>query len=156
MDFWTAITVASAGSVAGDQMGYAIGKWGGRALHERLVRLLGGSERLERLDQEAAQWGAASIFFSRWLLTPLGPWINIGSGLTGYSWLRFSLWGVTGETFGCALYIWLGVIFSDRVQAIGSFLGDLTWAILAILAAVLLGWKILRKQDKPTATAARS
>ena len=28
-----------------------------------------------------------------------------------------------------ALYIWLGLVFSDRVQAVGALLGDLTWAV---------------------------
>jgi membrane protein DedA with SNARE-associated domain len=152
MDFRTVVAVASAGSVVGDQTGYLIGKWGGKALHARLVRLLGSPERLQRLDEEARHWGDASVFFSRWLVTPLGPWINLGSGLTGYSWLRFTIWGAIGETFGCALFIWLGLIFSDRVQAIGALLGDLTWALVAILAAALLGWWIFRSRDKPAAS----
>ncbi|MGD0436907.1 MAG: DedA family protein, partial [Bryobacteraceae bacterium] len=64
------------------------------------------------------------------------------SGLADYSWLRFTLWDFLGESFGAALFIWLGFLFSDRVQEIGAIFGDLTWAILGVLAAAFLGWKL--------------
>jgi membrane protein DedA with SNARE-associated domain len=56
--------------------------------------------------------------------------------------LRFTFWDVVGETFGAALYIELGRVFSDRVQEVGAVLGDLTWAIVGILAAAFIGWKL--------------
>ena len=91
---------------------------------------------------ETKRWGGAGVFFSRWLVTPLGPWINLASGAADYSWLRFTLWDFLGESFGAALFIWLGHVFSDRVQQIGSIFGDLTWAIVGALAAAFLGWKL--------------
>jgi membrane protein DedA with SNARE-associated domain len=72
----------------------------------------------------------------------LGPFINLTSGLTEYPWLRFTLWDFLGESFGAALFIWLGFLFSDRVQEIGAIFGDLTWAILGVLAAAFLGWQL--------------
>jgi membrane-associated protein len=142
MDLWPAIAMASVGSVAGDQIGYAVGRWGGKALVARFGALLGHAERLRQLDAKAKDWGGAGVFFSRWLVTALGPWINLASGAAGYSWLRFTLWDFLGESFGAALYICLGLVFSDRVQEVGSILGDLTWAVVGILAAAFLGWKL--------------
>src|ERR1041385_2404434 len=43
-----AIGMASAGSVIGDQIGYAIGRWGGSALIERFGRALGTQGGLRR------------------------------------------------------------------------------------------------------------
>jgi membrane protein DedA with SNARE-associated domain len=142
MDIWTAIAIAAVGSVAGDQIGYAVGRWGGKALVARLRGMLGNAERLRKLDAKAKNWGGAGIFFSRWLVTPLGPWINLASGAADYSWLRFTLWDFLGESFGAALFIWVGRVFSDRVQQVGAIFGDLAWAILGILAAAFLGWKL--------------
>jgi membrane protein DedA with SNARE-associated domain len=130
------------GSVAGDQIGYAIGRWGGSRLVAKLSRMIGNAERIRELDAKAKSWGGAGVFFSRWLVAPLGPWINLASGIADYSWLRFTLWDFLGESFGAGLFIGLGLIFSDRVQEIGSILGDLTWAILGLLAAAFLGWKL--------------
>jgi membrane-associated protein len=146
MDLGWAIAVSSAGSVVGDQIGYAIGRWGGKALNARIARLLGSEERLRQLDEKARAWGAAGVFFSRWLVSPLGPFINLASGAAEYSWLRFTLWDVVGEVLFCVIYVGLGLIFSDRVQAVGAVLGDLTWAIVAVLAAAVLGWKLFGRR----------
>jgi membrane protein DedA with SNARE-associated domain len=146
MDAWPAIAIAAAGSVAGDQLGFAIGRWGGTLVIHRLKHLLGNPERLRELDTKANAWGSTGVFFSRWLVTPLGPWINLASGASRYSWARFTFWDVVGETFGAALYIWVGIVFNDRVQEVGAVLGDLTWAILAIVVAAILGWRLLPKR----------
>ena len=142
MNVWLSIAIAAVGSVAGDQIGFAVGRWGGKALVARLSRMIGSAERIRELDARARSWGGPGVFFSRWLVTPLGPWINLASGAADYSWLRFTLWDFLGESFGSALYICLGLVFNDRVQALGAILGDLTWAILGILAAALIGWNL--------------
>jgi membrane-associated protein len=139
----SAIAIATAASVAGDQLGFAIGRWGSKALIGRFKGLLGRAEQIRHWENKANQWGAAGVFLSRWLVTPLGPWINFASGAGDYPWLRFTLWDLLGEALFATIYIGLGRIFSDRVQEIGSVLGDLTWAIVGILAAALLGWKLL-------------
>ncbi len=143
---WPAILIASAGSVVGDQAGYAVGRWGGKKLIARLSRMLGDAEKIEKLDAKARSWGGTGVFFSRWLVTPLGPWINLASGAAGYSWLQFTLWDFLGEAFGAALFIWLGHVFSDRVQEVGAILGDLGWAIIGVLAAAFLGWRLFFKR----------
>lgn len=142
MNIWAAIAIAAAGSVAGDQLGFAIGRWGGKALVARFSAMLGSAERINKLEARARRWGGAGVFFSRWLITPLGPWINLASGVAGYSWLQFTLWDVLGESLGAALFIWLGRIFSDRVQQVSAILGDSGWAIIGTLIAAVLGWKL--------------
>jgi membrane protein DedA with SNARE-associated domain len=142
MNVEAAIAIAAVGSVVGDQFGYAVGRWGSKALVTRYKSLLGRAEKLRELEAKANRWGSAGIFFSRWLVSPLGPWINFASGAGEFPWLRFTFWDVVGETFGAALYIELGRIFSDRVQEVGAVLGDLTWAIVGILAAAFIGWKL--------------
>jgi membrane-associated protein len=142
MNFWWAIAVASAGSVAGDQIGYAIGRWGGTALVSKCIALLGGRERLAQAEATARRWGGWGVFFSRWLVSPLGPWINFASGIAEYSWVRFAVWDVLGEVLGVIIFIGLGRTFSDRILALDAVLGDFAWALVALLAAAALGWKI--------------
>ena len=144
MPMWWAIALASAGSVIGDQIGYAIGRYGGAALVSRFGGMLGGPERMAKAEEHARRWGGPGVFFSRWLVTPLGSLINFTSGIAEYPWLRFLLWDVLGEALGAALYIVLGFIFSDRVLELDAALGDFTWMILALLAAVALGWMLWR------------
>lgn len=143
MNLWLAITLAGTGSVLGDQIGYAIGRWGGSAVIGRFSRLVGGPEKLHAAEAKARRWGGAGVFLTRWLLTPLGPAVNLVSGTAGYHWGRFLLWDVLGEFLGVAIYILLGRAFSDHVVELDAVLGDLSWTFVALAAAVLLGWKIV-------------
>ena len=149
MDIWLAMAAASAGSILGDQAGYAIGRWGGTAGVARLSAFLGKKDSLDAMEAKARAWGGPGIFITRWLLSPLGPWINLASGTAGYPWHRFLFWDILGEVTGAAVYISLGRAFSDRVMALDGVLGDLTWAVGAFLVAAVLGyqlWKRLRKR----------
>jgi len=149
INIWWAIAVAAVGASAGDQIGYAIGRWDGKRLVTKLATMLGKADGLQQLERNASKPGGAGIFFSRWLVTPLGPWINFASGIANYSWLRFTVWDFLGEALGAALYICLGLAFSDRVQAVAEVLGNLTWAIVGILIAGFLGWKLFWAQRQP-------
>jgi len=141
---WVAVTLATAGSVLGDQIGYAIGRWGGSALVTKFSGMLGGSERMAKAEAHARRWGGPGVFLTRWLMTPLGSLINFSSGIAEYPWLRFLLWDVLGEALGAVLYIVLGRIFSDRVMELDAALGDFSWMILALAAAGALGWILWR------------
>jgi len=143
MNLWQVITLASAGSVLGDQIGYGLGRWGGRAA-ERFSRRLDGEEKLKSAEVFAKRWGGTGIFFSRWLVTPLGPWLNLTSGMAAYSWPRFLLWDVLGEVLWVVLYVILGELFSNRVQALVEILGSLAWVIVGLVVTAILGWQLAR------------
>jgi len=89
------------------------------------------------------------IFLSRWLVTPLGPWLNVTSGIAEYSWSRFLLWDLLGNLFGVVLFVTLGYFFSGQVQAMADILGDLPWIILGFVVSVILGWKIVQYLRTP-------
>jgi membrane protein DedA with SNARE-associated domain len=137
------IIVASAATVLGDQIGYGLARWGGRRLVVRISRKMGFEAKIQKAEALAKQWGGLGIFLSRWLVTPLGPWLNVTSGIADYPWRRFILWDVLGDVLCVVVYVMLGYIFSDRVQAMVETLGNLPWVILGFIAAVILGWKIV-------------
>ncbi|PYT12108.1 MAG: DedA family protein [Acidobacteria bacterium] len=150
INLWWAIGMASAGSVIGDQIGYAIGRWGGSALIERFGRALGGQDRLKHAEAEARRWSGPAVFFTRWLISPLGSSVNLASGIARYPWKRFLLWDLLGKILGVVIWVTLGRVFSDRVQTFNHLLVHLTWAIIAFAAAVLVGRRLvsyLRPQE---------
>jgi membrane protein DedA with SNARE-associated domain len=109
-----------------------------------LTDRVGGAEKIKKAESFTKKWGGAGVFFSRWLFTPLGPWINITSGIAAYSWPRFFLWDVLGESLWVVLYVLLGFFFSDRVQDVAELLGDLKWVMLGAVVAVVAGWKSIQ------------
>jgi membrane-associated protein len=141
LPLWPVVVTATGAAVLGDQVGYVAGRWGGE-------RLLGGIERHDRggrLAQARAlaeRWGALGIFLSRWLIGPLGPWVNLSSGLASYSWARFLLWDVLGEALWVALYVTAGKVFSDQVTVIANLSSSLAWALVGVLLAAFFAWRL--------------
>ena len=149
MELWQALLVGSSAAILGDQIGYCIGRFGGRTLVDRLTKRVGGAENIKRAEEFANRWGGAGIFFSRWLVTPLGPWLNLTSGIANYPWTRFVFWDILGECLWVILYVMLGRLFSDRVQDIADLMGNLTWVLIGLIAAFILGWKLFRYVRAP-------
>ena len=144
LNFWTVIACGSAGAILGDQIGYWFARWAGRRVVRRITDKVGGTSNVERAHRFNARWGSTGIFLTRWLIGPLGPWVNLSCGLTEFKWSRFLFWGVLGEILWVVLYVSLGRIFSDRVEYLSELAGNLTWLIVGMLATSLLGWKLFK------------
>jgi membrane protein DedA with SNARE-associated domain len=149
MELWHVLALAAAGAILGDQIGYSIGRWGGRKLTRRLGRFVGGEKKVEEAEEWLKRREGAGVFLSRWLLTPLGPVVNVTAGATRYPWPRFLLYDALGEALWVALYVLLGKFFSDRVQALSDLLGDFTWAVLGLVAAAALGALLFKRLREP-------
>jgi membrane protein DedA with SNARE-associated domain len=154
LKLWEVTLVASTAAVIGDQIGYGLARWFGRRWVARISRRLGGEARIQKAEALAKRWGGPGIFLSRWLLTSLGPWINVTSGIAEYPWSRFIFWDVLGEVLWVVLYVMLGYVFSGSVQSIAEILGNLAWVILGLIVAAILGWKIVQYMRNPSGSAA--
>ena len=153
MTFWQVILISVLAAILGDHLGYGVARWGGRRLVRRITDRIGGRSKIEKAEALAKEWGGAGIFLSRWLITGLGPWLNVTSGIAKYPYGRFLFWDVSGELVWVFLYVTLGYVFSDRVQYLADLLGNLGFALLAFFIALLLGWQLvgyLRASPKAT------
>ncbi len=144
MNLWSVMIFGVLGAILGDQTGYFIGRWGGQRLAGWVSRLLGGEKRLVSVEGTAKKWGGVGIFFSRWLVIQLGPWINLISGFTLFPYPRFLLWDLAGEAVWVILFVMVGRIFSGQAQALMEMLGNLTWAFVGLVAAIIFGWLLYR------------
>ncbi len=130
--------------VLGDQLGYLIGRIAGRRAVNAFSRRFEGGNAIRRAEAFTTRWGAPGIFFSRWLVTALGPWVNLSSGVTEYTWPRFLFWDILGEMVWVGLYVGLGMLFSDRVQELADLLGSVGWLLLALIVVGFTGWELVR------------
>jgi len=150
MKLWQVIAVASAGAVLGDQIAYGLSRWGGRRLINRISRKIGVEANIKQAEALTKRWSGAGIFLSRWLITALGPWVNVASGIAAYPWRRFLFWDVLGEVLWVILYVSIGYAFSNRVQAIAEILGNLSWVVVGLIVTLILGWQLFRSvRPKP-------
>jgi membrane-associated protein len=139
MSFWPVVASATAAAVLGDNLGYAVGRRGGRPLALRLSQRFNLEQKISAGEAFMAQWGGPGVFFSRWLLTPLGPWVNLAGGAAIFSWWRFLLWDAAGETLWVVLYVSLGMLVGEQLGLLVDAQGDLTWLVMALFATAVMG-----------------
>ena len=137
---WQAFTAAAAGGIAGDQVGYFAGRGLGTTFLQRLRADPARDRLLARADAMMDRHGVLAIFFSRWLVSPLGPWVNLIAGSTGYGWLRFSLASFAGEVLWAGLYVGAGYAFAGNIEAASDMLGSALGMIGGAGAVLALGY----------------
>jgi membrane protein DedA with SNARE-associated domain len=135
------VVAAFAGAVIGDQVGFRAGRYGGTVLGERLRAAPAQAAVLDRAQAFVGRWGVTGVFLSRWLFSPLGPWVNFAAGATGMGALRFTVSDVLGEAIWVALYVGLGYVFASNIETLASLLGNAVAAVTA--AAVTAGLGVL-------------
>ncbi len=130
-------------AVAGDQAGYQLGRLGGAGLLERLSRNPDRKALIARARSWLDSRTAMGVFLTRWLFSPLGPYVNFIGGATGLARLRFSLWSVLGEAVWVGLYVTLGVVFGNNIAAAADLASDLIGLIAAGFVSVFLGLRVV-------------
>lgn len=129
---------AFAGAVTGDQVGFFAGRGGGRWLGRIRTPLMA-----KAMDDVRTK-GGALVFLSRWLLSPLGPYVNLAAGASGLRWARFTLADIAGEAVWVALYVGLGMVFAGSVSALADVMGSLSGLIAALAVAGGAGLWLVR------------
>jgi membrane-associated protein len=149
------VTLALTAAMAGDVIGYIIGRWGSEALVTRVGRWGGGEERLQQADDLFRRWGGIGIFTSRWLVSPIGPVVNLISGLTRYPPVAFFVLSFFGEALWVASHVGLGWMFSDQVQVISNVISDFSGITVGLVLVVVLV-QLLRRFDSNRRNAAQA
>jgi membrane protein DedA with SNARE-associated domain len=134
------IVLAAAGAIVGDNIGYVIGRKGGRWLLERPGMFY--RQRLEVLrvgEPFFDAHGPKAVFFGRFLLG-LRVWASWLAGATRMHWRSFALWNALGgicwaTAVGLIAYL-LGHSASHAIEAFGIY--GLIAVVLAIVSAVVL------------------
>ncbi|NJM83542.1 MAG: DedA family protein [Tabrizicola sp.] len=144
---WQTFAAAASGGIAGDQLGFWAGRRAGAPLLARLRKDPARDRLLARAVAIMDSKGIAAIFLTRWLFSPLGPWVNLTAGSTGYGWHRFSVSGVAGEMVWAGLYVGAGYAFAGNIEAASDMLGSALGFVAAGAVALGLGlwvWSSLK------------
>lgn len=130
LSFFLVVLVGAATAIMGDLGAYHLARWAG----EPALRVV-GRHRLAPAERVLRQRGALGLFLSRWLLTPVGPTLNLVCGLTRYPLHRFGTLIALGQLVWVIGYVLLGRIFSAHIQQLTALLRDLPWLAVVILLA---------------------
>jgi membrane-associated protein len=145
------IALAAAAAIVGDNIGYAIGRKGGRWLLERPGRFQRQRRQvLETGEPFFERHGPKAVFFGRFLLG-LRVWASWLAGATRMPWRSFVLWNACGGicwaiAIGLLAYF-LGHSAGNAVQTFGLY--GLAAALLALASGFWLHRRHGRRASAP-------
>jgi len=105
---WQVAVVASIAAVAGDQVGYWIGRRFGRRLFRAGARVL-TTARLDEAEAFFTRWGGLSLVLGRFVPV-VRTYVPLAAGTADMPYRRFILWNVVGAVgWACGLTV-VGVL----------------------------------------------
>lgn len=126
---------AVAGAVIGDNLGYVVGRLGGRTLVLRLSAFWRvPATELERAERWFERYGAATVFFGRFVAI-LRMFSGPLAGLSRMPWLKFLLFNALGGLAWAGMVVGLSLVLG-RVLVAYLHRADTLLLILALLGII--------------------
>jgi membrane protein DedA with SNARE-associated domain len=118
LNIWAVAVIAIVAAIIGDNIGYAIGRFGGRALVLRLgryVRLT--SERLDKAEGFFRRYGGIVVTVARFI-EGLRQANGIVAGISRMPWPKFLAFNALGATLWAGSWSLIGYLAGDHITAI--------------------------------------
>lgn len=139
--------VATIAATLGDNLGFALGSYGGRPLlarYQSFFRIQ--KSTIERGEQLFARYGAATIFFARFVF---GMRIVAGplAGVLRMPWQKFAIFNFLGAAVWVSVISSVGYLFGRHLDKLESVMKrfDVVVAIIVVLLAIYLWWRGRRR-----------
>jgi membrane protein DedA with SNARE-associated domain len=141
------IVVATLAATLGDNLGFALGHFGGRPLltrYQQIFRIQ--NQTLERGEKLFERFGALTVFFARFIF---GIRIIAGplAGVLRMHWRKFVLFNFLGASVWVTAIAGAGYLFGQHWERLARDVRrfDIGVAILAVLGAAFLWWRSRRE-----------
>jgi membrane protein DedA with SNARE-associated domain len=137
------VAFATAGSLVGALVGYAIGAWGGRPLLDRWGRYVGiGAEDLDRADAWFVRWGSWAVFLGR--MVPLvRTFVSYPAGIARMPLGKFIVFSTLGSLIWNVALIVAGFVVGENYEQIAAALKPYEYVIYAVVLLVV-GYSVIR------------
>jgi membrane protein DedA with SNARE-associated domain len=141
------ILVGASAAIVGDNLGYLVGRAGGRPLLFRYGRVLHVKDRqLAILDSFFERHGPKTVFFGRWVIF-LRVWAALFAGASRMHWRQFGFWNALGGLAWATTMGTLAYVFAASVVRISKVFGIVAW-VLAIAVGIAVAIFINRMQKR--------
>lgn len=137
LTLWQVLPCAAVGAIAGAQVGYVIGRHGGRSLLARTERrrLREGAARAERL---LARYGYGKAIVLGRFVPILRTVINPVAGALGVPVRTFTVWQVVGGLLWSQSLVLLGYLLGSSVPHLDRYLIPLVAVVVVVSLLPLL------------------
>ncbi len=136
------------GALAGDHLGYLAARRASGPLARWTARRPRRRSAMASATAYLHRRGGPAVFLTRWLLSPLGPYMNAAAGVARMPLSRFSPWDAAGEAVWVAIYVGAGYAAAGSIEAAQAAVGNALAAVATGGLAVALGvwlWRNTRR-----------
>lgn len=133
---------ALGGELFGGTLGYAIGRFGGRAVAERYGRYVGfHHERLDAVHAFFKRWGSFAVFLCRFIpmVRGLSPFV---AGVAEMDLGPFYLWTLLGSAIFCGGLLLLGNAFGAHLATALPVMHRWAYLIAALAVLIVVAWVV--------------
>jgi membrane protein DedA with SNARE-associated domain len=146
LQFWWIILVGTLAATLGDNLGYAIGNYGGRPLLARYRGAFRISDAsLWRSERLFERYGPATILFARFVF---GMRVIAGplAGVLRMPWKRFTIFNLLGAVLWVTAISSVGYVFGSRWNVLMHVMKRFDLALVAafVLIAAITWWRSWR------------
>ena len=142
------IVIAVIGELLGGSVGYAIGRYGGRAFVHRYGHyVLFHEAEMARVELFFSRYGSFAIFLCRFIPVVRGI-VAIPAGIARMPLVPFYIWTALGSLGFCAALIYVGHLLGKHVDVIAPLLHRFSLVILALIALAIVLYVILRRRSR--------
>lgn len=148
--------VGFAAAVVGDNIGFVIGHFAGRALVLRWGRYVFlTEERLDKAERFFERRGSVVIVIARFL-EGLRQANGIIAGISGMHWLRFLVFNALGAALWVGAWVSAGYFAGNHITTIYGYITRYSYYALIVLAIAIVAWIALRVRRARRARHART
>ena len=146
-------------SFAGSEIGYLIGRFGGRELilrYGKYVFLKG--HHLDRAQSTVDRYGGVVVVIARFIVG-LREANGIIAGIAKMRWLTFTVYNAIGACAWVGTWVSIGYIAGDHINTIYSVFNRVAIYVLAAVAALIIAyvtWRLIRRRSRETQEALAS
>lgn len=134
------VGIAIVGATLGDNLGFFIGRHGGRAIAERHGWRVGFTKaRLAEFDRFFAKHGPRTVFIARFI-TGLRVVGAILAGSSGMPWPSFVLYNASGAIVWCTIIAACGFLLGRSWDTLEKWIGRTSLIGLALVATAVIVW----------------
>ncbi len=154
------IACAAFGAIAGDNIGYFVGRTGGRAFVERFGRYLFlQPKHLERAEKFFARHGDKTVFFGRFIAV-LRAWSAFLAGVNHMNWRNFMIYNAAGGILWAIIYGTIGYVagraFHDNFTQVEHIARTVSWIGAGVIVATVIAiFFVVRSRRKQSAARSR-
>jgi membrane protein DedA with SNARE-associated domain len=141
LTLWETMAFGGLGAVMGGQVGYCVGRFGGRPFVLRWGRYAFITpERLGRAERFFERHGGKAVFLARFI-TGLRVFGALVAGMSRMSWGKFTLYSVLGGVVWAMAAVTLGYFLWASVGLVEHWIGRISLLLAAALViVVVLRW----------------